>query len=267
MDGSVVAPRFSIGRTLKDSLRIFARNFVALAFLAFVVRLLILVAPSDGKMLMSAGPPHFWNSIFAMSVENIVTSITETLVVFGTLQNLRGQRASIADWWRSIPFVPLTVLGGAILGLPSFASLITRNLFPGNTVVVGLGGIVFTIISLVLLLMWCIYAPATVIEKGGLLHGLRRSRYLLSGQRWRIFGLFVIAGVVSIAITLVTALIAGVGLTGLASVQTTSPAGIAIFVISALTLAFNGVLTTVSYYHLRVAKDGPITEDLVEVFD
>ena len=56
-------------------------------------------------------------------------------------------------------------------------------------------------------------------------------------------------------------------LSSLASVQSTSPIGIAVFVISALLGAFDGVLVTVSYYHLRVEKEGAIAEDLIQVFD
>ena len=49
--------------------------------------------------------------------------------------------------------------------------------------------------------------------------------------------------------------------------QTLSLIGIAVFIISALIGAFDGVLVTVSYYYLRVEKEGAVAEDLVQVFD
>ena len=118
--------------------------------------------------------------------------------------------------------------------------------------------------------MWWLYAPTITVERGGVLHGLTRSNRLLSGQRWRVFGLLVIIGVASSAVVIAIALLGGMSFTdlaSLASIQSTSPIGIAVFIFSALIGAFEGVLTTVSYYHLRVEKEGAIAEDLIQVFD
>jgi hypothetical protein len=38
-------PRFTIGRTLGDSLKIFGRNFIAFVVAALAIRLLLLVVP------------------------------------------------------------------------------------------------------------------------------------------------------------------------------------------------------------------------------
>ena len=84
------------------------------------------------------------------------------------------------------------------------------------------------------------------------------------------FALLVISSVASIAIVMVAALLAGLrlaDLTSLASIQSLTPVGITVFIGAALLTAFDGVLITVSYYHLRVEKEGAITEDLVQVFD
>ena len=56
-------------------------------------------------------------------------------------------------------------------------------------------------------------------------------------------------------------------MTSLASIQSLTPVGVVIFIAAALVTAFDGVLITVSYYHLRVEKEGAIAEDLVQVFD
>ena len=167
-------------------------------------------------------------------------------------------------------FLPAIIVAGAIINLPSFVSLVIQGLFPGNAAALTMSGFVVGIVALVLLLMWWLYAPTIAVEKGGVLHGLRRSRYLLGGQRWRVFGLLVIVGVASSAIVIAIALLGGLSFTdlsSLASVQSTSPIGIAVFIISALIGAFEGVLVTVSYYHLRVEKEGAIAEDLIQVFD
>jgi hypothetical protein len=272
MAGNGMAPRFTIGRTLGDSIKIFGRNIVAFALAALAIRLLLLLIPKGQMAAVMTGATqiNWFNAIASMVATVVVVSATKAIVVFPTMQNLRGHRAAVSDLWRSVPFLPPIIVAGAIINLPSFASLIVQGLFPGNPAVISINGIVAGIAALVLLLLWWLYAPTIAIEKGGVLHGLKRSRYLLSGQRWRVFGLLVIVGLASGATVIAIAMLGGVRFTelsSLASMQSLSPVGIAVFIISALIGAFDGVLVTVSYYHLRVEKEGAIAEDLVQVFD
>jgi hypothetical protein len=272
MAGNIMAPRFTIGRTLGDSIKIFGRNIVAFALVALAIRLLFLLAPDKPMAAMMTGATQInWLSAIASMVITIVAaSAIKAIVVFPTMQNLRGHRAAISDLWRSVPVFPAIIVAGAIINLPSVVSLVTLGLFPGNIAVIGASGFVIGIVTLVLLLMWWLYAPVIAVEKGGVLHGLKRSRYLLSGQRWRVFALLLIVRFTTGATVLGVALLGGLRLTdlsSLASMQSASPIGIAIFIISALVGAFDGVLVTVAYYHLRVEKEGAIAEDLVQVFD
>jgi hypothetical protein len=264
--------RFSIGRVLGDSIKIFVRNIVGFALAALAIRLLLLLVPEiEVKTIMAgAGPSDWFSAMLSIAVGIVVASTTKAIVVFPTMQNLRGQRAAVSDLWRVVPFLPAIVAAGAILGVPSFVSPIVQKLFPGNLVVIGVTGLVVAIGTLIIILMWWIYAPTIAVEKGGVRQGLSRSRYLLNGQRWRVLALLVISSVASIAIVLVAALLAGLrlaDLTSLASIQSLTPVGVVIFIAAALVTAFDGVLITVSYYHLRLEKEGAIAEDLVQVFD
>jgi hypothetical protein len=264
--------RFTIGRTLGDSLKIFGRNFIVFAPVALAIRLLLLLVPQGqaAGMMSGASQINWFSAIVALAVAIIVTSATKAVMVFPTMQNLRGQKALVSDLWKSVPVLPAVIMAGAIFSLPSFVSLAVQGLFPGEAAAIGLSGFVVGVVALVLVLMWWLYAPTIAVERGGVLHGLRRSNYLLSGQRWRVFGLLVIVGVATSAGVIAIALLGGFSFTDLAllvSVPSTSPIGIALFILSAVISAFEGVLTTVSYYHLRVEKEGTITEDLVQVFD
>jgi len=265
-------PRFTIGRTLGDSLKIFGRNFIVFALVALAMRLLLLLVVQGQAAGVTTGASqiNWFSAIVSMAVALVVASVTKAVLVFPTMQNLRGQKALVSDLWKSVPVLPAVIVAGAILSLPSFVSLAVQGLFPGDAAAMGISGVVVGIVGLVLLLMWWLYAPTIAVERGGVLHGLRRSNYLLSGQRWRVFGLLVIVGVATSAGVIAIALLGGFSITDLAllaSVQSTSPIGIAFFILSAVISAFEGVLTTVSYYHLRVEKEGAITEDLVQVFD
>ena len=251
MTGNTMAPRFTIGRTLGDSLKIFGRNIVAFALVALAIRLLFLLAPDrqTAAVMTGAAEMNWFNAIVSMVIAVVVISSTKAIVVFPTMQNLRGHRAAVSDLWRSVPFLPAIIVAGAIINLPSLASLVVQSLFPGNAVALVASGIVVSIVALVLLLMWWLYVPTIAVEKGGTLHGLRRSRYLLGGQRWRVFGLLVIVSVASSAIIGGIAFLAGFRLTDLSSlpsIRSMSPIAIAIFVMSALISAFDGVLVTVS---------------------
>jgi hypothetical protein len=265
-------PRFTIGRTLVDSLKIFGRNFIVFAPVALAIRLLLFAVPQGQAPAVVTDPNQvdWFNATVAMVAAIVVISVTKAAMVFPTMQNLRGQRAGVSDLWKIVPILPAIVMAEAIFSLPSFASLAVQGLFAGNTTVTAFTGFVVSIVALVLLLMWWLYPPAIAIEKSGVLHGLRRSNVLLRGQRWRIFGLLVILGAISAAVVIAIALAGGLSLTNLASlasIQPTSPIGIAMFIFSALVSAFSGVLITVSYYHLRIEKEGALAEDLVQVFD
>jgi len=273
MAGNSTAPRFTIGRTLADSIKIFGRNIVVFALAALVIRLLLLLAPTGQALavLTGAAQINWFNAILSMAVTIIVMSATKAIMVLPTMQNLRGHAATVSDLWRCVSYLPAIVGAGAIINLPSFVSLIIQGLFARNAAVIGVSGFVTGAAALVLLLMWWLYAPTIAVEKGGLLHGLKRSRHLLSGQRWRVFGLLVIVSFATGATVIAIAMLAGLRLTDLASLASirsmSSPVGIAVFVLSALINAFDGVLVTVAYHHLRVEKEGAIVEDLVQVFD
>ena len=233
--------------------------------------MLLLVPEGQTAGVMTGVSQINWlGATLSMVAAVVAGGVMNAVVIFPTIQNLRGQRAVVSDFWRSIRSLPAIIVVGAILSLPSFASLIIRSLFPGNAIVIGIGALVMGVVVLVLLLMWWLYAPTIAMEQSGVLHGRKRSRFLLGGQRWRVFGLLVIVGVGSSAIGIAIALLAGLRLTDpdtLASLQSMTPAGIAVFIVGALVSAFDGVLVTVSYYYLRVEKEGPIAQDLVQVFD
>ena len=69
------APRFTIGRTLGDSLKIFGRNFVAFALVALAIRLLLLLAPPQGQaaaVMTGAAQINWFNAIVSMAVAIVV---------------------------------------------------------------------------------------------------------------------------------------------------------------------------------------------------
>jgi hypothetical protein len=149
-------PRFTIGRTLGDSVKIYGRNFIAFALVALAVRLLLLLVP-DGQtagVMIDARQINWLAATLSMAAAVVAGGVMNAVVIFPTMQNLRGQEAVISDLWRSTPSLPAIIVAGAILSMPSFASLVIRDLFPGNPIVIGIGASMMGVVVLVLLLMW-----------------------------------------------------------------------------------------------------------------
>ena len=69
MAGNIAAPRFTIGRTLGDSINIFGRNIVAFVLAALAIRLLLLLAPPNGQavaVMTGAAQINWFNAIASM---------------------------------------------------------------------------------------------------------------------------------------------------------------------------------------------------------
>ena len=101
--------------------------------------------------------------------------------------------SSIGDLFRSVvPVLPVLIGASILAGLA-----------------IGIGLILLIVPGLVLLTWWAVIAPSIVLERTGLIDAFGRSRNLVRGHGWQVFG--VIAGVLVLQIVLslvVTGLVA-----------------------------------------------------------
>lgn len=119
--------------------------------------------------------------------------------------------------------------------------------------------------GLVLYTMWWVAVPVAVLERPGAVASLRRSAELTKGFRWRIFALFLgfLLAVVGGGV-----LIFGIGLSAdLGAVAVDSISIVAGWILSAAFMATQAVLVAVSYYQLRVVKEGVGIDEIAAVFD
>lgn len=79
---------------------------------------------------------------------------------------------------------------------------------------VGIGFILVIIPGLILLVIWSVVAPVTVLERPGVFAAFRRSRELVRGNGWNVFGVIAIVFVIVFLISIA----AGIAATGLGSV-------------------------------------------------
>lgn len=246
------AARFEIGRVISTSLAVFTRNFVPF----FVISLLIgipyilvsfwMLGTVDVAAIEQTGqlPPGFWGMVVVGALVYLLTVVLiQATLVFGTVQDLRGQKASFGDCLaRGLASLPRVAVGALLAGIA-----------------VAIGMMLLLVPGIILLVIWWVFVPAMVIEGASITASFGRSRDLTRGHRWGIFGLLLIVGVAQWVISLV------VGLLGAAL----GPTGAEVLNI-AIALVFSGfasVMSAVGYYYLRAEKEGIVIDDIAKVFD
>jgi uncharacterized membrane protein len=128
-----------------------------------------------------------------------------------------------------------------------------------TTVAIAFGFVLLIVPPIILDCMYYVAMPTCVAERVGVFANMSRSSFLTKGYRWQVFGTFlliVVGGIVLGAILgMVFVLTARIGL--LISTQA----------LGAIISSFNGVLVSVFYYELRVARESIDIDKIASVFD
>lgn len=127
----------------------------------------------------------------------------------------------------------------------------------GLSILLGLGvtiGFILIIVpGLFLITIWAVAAPALVIERRGVFASFGRSRELVRGQGWEVFGVILVVIGLGLLVGIVTAIVAsGLGVVGVALVQ---------WVVSVLISPFTSLISAVLYFSLRrIHGESAVTE-------
>jgi hypothetical protein len=150
-----------------------------------------------------------------------------------------GRRdSSVVDLFRSVS--------------PAVLPLIAVSFLAGLGIVIGL--LLLIVPGLFLLTIWAVVAPVTVVERPGILAAFGRSRELVRGNGWTVFGVIVIVFLLVIAVGIVAGVIgASVGDGG---------GGIASWLLSALAQPVAALTSSVLYFALLVPQ---VTDDAAPV--
>jgi hypothetical protein len=101
---------------------------------------------------------------------------------------------------------------------PVFGPLVAVSILFG--IGVGIGFVLLIVPGLYLLVIWSVVAPVTVLERPGVFAGFGRSREIVRGNGWNVFGVIVIVFVIVVLISVVAGIAAsGLGSVGRALVQ------------------------------------------------
>jgi hypothetical protein len=198
-----------IGEIYSDQFGVLIGIAVILYAIQFVVYLLLPTAVGIALALL------FW-----------ALSVFYQGMVVKLVQDLRDGRRdnSVADLVRSVEPVWWPLLGVSLL----------------FGIGVGIGFVFLIIPGLILLVIWSVVAPVTVIERPGVFAAFRRSRELVRGNGWNVFGVIVIVFLIVAGISIAAGLIsASLGTVGRGLVQWAVNAAIApVTALSAAVLYF-----------------------------
>jgi hypothetical protein len=236
-----IGSEFRIGRVLGRSAGIWARGIAPLTLICLLAGLpAYLPNFLQGSWVLTS---HQSFRFLPLTLTTLITGpLNYGIFAVAVLQNLSGG--------------PMRI-GAAIR--QSFASIVPLVACYICTVLAMAGGMILLVIpGLIVMTMLSVSVQACVIERLGPIASLSRSAALTKGNRWRVFGLILIAGLVSL------------GTAALASPLTRFlgiPGVILAFLLVGVAAAYRDTVLAVQFNDLRVSKEGIGTERIAAVFD
>jgi hypothetical protein len=142
-----------------------------------------------------------------------VLSLLSTAVLSGMLTTVVGQAVlgrpmTISDAWRATRPLLWRLLGATLVIVAITVGILVVGALPGIVILVagardvgigvaGIGGLAAGIFAIYVWIALSFTAPVLVLEKQGIRASLRRSRTLVTGSWWRVFGIFALAFIIA----------------------------------------------------------------------
>ncbi len=178
--------RLGVGATLSEVFDIYRDQAGVLLPVAFWLFLVVAIVNglTEGNLSL------FWLSIV---VSLAVGTLYQGMVVELVKDIQDGRRdSSVGNLMRSV--------------LPVLGPLIGAGILAGLGI--GAGFVLLIVPGLILLTIWAVIAPAIVVERRGVFDAFGRSRQLVKGQGWPVFGTVVIAYLIAFVAEIVFVAIA-----------------------------------------------------------
>ena len=142
------------------------------------------------QLLAALLVPNFF--VLAAIVGIVVGVFYQGMVVNLVADVQDGRRDhSLGELFKSVGPVVLPLIGLAIVA----------------GIAIAIGFVLIIIPGLILLTWWAVAAPALVIERAGVFGALGRSRELVRGNGWNVFGTILLVLLIDIAVNIVAAII------------------------------------------------------------
>lgn len=241
----------AIGAVLARTFQIMLRNCVAFGLMSLLAYALLAIAYYFVAPLLTS-MPNAGREIIIYVMDIPVWAMLSAGVVYGTILDLRqGARPSV-----------VTVVSRGIASvLPAIA--------------VGLAVILCIMLGTVLLIVpgiiiWVIYyvaIPVAVVERTGVGESLERSRLLVRGNGWRVFGVIIVLFVFQMIVSRFLGNENGAAMAIIDALGDWSIGNLVSIVIECLLVVLTAISSAVIYHDLRLLKDGGDVEQIAAVFD
>lgn len=247
------AGRFDLGRVMERTFSVIGKNFATFLLAAIILVGIpsVITVMGQGGNPLPQSPAGWVVTVTGWFLSLVGSYLLQATIVYVAVTSLNKRTASLRMALGTAVKRVLPIVGMALLILLATVLATALLIVPGVIVAI----------------LWCVAAPALIVEKRSIFSSLQRSRDLTRGFRWPIFGLFVIYIIVSWVITATftgVSMATGGGLNGSINL-------IVALIFTPLISIVQGIIgssgVAAIYYELRTAKEGVGADELAAVFD
>jgi hypothetical protein len=208
-----------------------AAHLLAIAFVIYVAAAVV------AGLLSLAG---VFGSLLGSVVELFAAFLLQATLI-KAVQDVRDGRADLS-------------IGGTVsAATPYIWSVAAAAILAGIAITIGL--ILIIVPGLWLITIWAVIIPVIVIERTGALASFGRSRQLVRGHGWHVFGTLVLVFVILLVVEFILALI-------FAALPLVLRSGLGTVISGTLVAPFLAVVVTLIYYRLTGANGrGPLANE------
>lgn len=244
-----------IGRVIQQLFAVLRRNLVTFGVLALILTgLPAAVLSLLHTEVKDTGSATGWAWIVSTGLISAVAGLVlQGALIYATIRDLNGRPIRVAD--------------GLAIGMHNLLPLLGVSVV--YCIAVALGCILLVVPGVMIGVAWAVAVPVLIAERLRVFDTFGRSAELTRGNRWRIFGLFLLYIAFLLVVEIVTSVATGVAsvaafaVPGVLTVQE-ALVNVVSHVISALIGATGGA---VLYVELRRIREGVGHEELATIFD
>jgi ABC-type multidrug transport system fused ATPase/permease subunit len=225
-----------------DTARVFERIFAIYRdqfTLLIPAALVVFVPVALISGIIYAGDVSIFGALIVAAIATIATYWFQGMVVEAARDILDGRRDhTIGSLVRSAtPVIGPLIIAGILAGIG-----------------VGIGLLLLIVPGLFLLTIWAVIAPVIVIERKGALESFGRSRQLVRGSGWQVFGVIVVLFLLQFIVTAV--------IQALANSVSDSFAGYAIadLIVRLLVAPLAALAASVLFFELKALRGEPVLD-------
>jgi hypothetical protein len=207
--------------------RTFAKHFLTIAFVIYLTAAVItaLLALAGGTIGILLG-----------SLVSIVAAFVLQATLVKAVQDVRDGQADLS-------------IGETVReAMPYIARVAGASILAGIAITIGL--LLIIVPGLFLITIWAVFVPVIIIEQSGALASFGRSRQLVRGHGWHVFGTLVLVYIIMLVVNIVLGLI-------FSALPHVLGDGLSAVISGTLISPFLAIVVTLVYYRLVGSSSSP----------